>query len=1237
MSNVKLGSLEVENFMTSSGSMDISSGFTFLGDSKNDNHTPVSGTVPSKSYMGTSETNCQFSRSLYDINTTGPIRYTNTSDDKRVVIQNNISNVTTNPVLTTYPWMYPENMKWSADTETAVKSNDDIFKCLGKGLGEVVFYKVGDTSTGQQSKAGYIIEYLDNGTCLGFKSNTITNQEIYPFNGKIYSGTLVQLKSQLNVETGIKETVVIPYQAGRGIPRYAHGFQPSDTTALSEFLPFGQLTWNNGDNLSPSLSEGVSPSQNNTCIGVVLDTYSSEIPRNLPFIYTPPTEYTSEQLNSKTFAPWHTHPAPHTIGPKSVNTNLTTPNTQGFLSPGPGLSGNYYSPWPGYYAYKSGDPIPILTSGITTIRIGAAYNVALMNYGLKQKISSTDESWVPVQCIPLFQGERLEAGSYIYASVKGNIYTGGPIITLTPPERTFPNNEDSGILNGTVGQTPYDNFIDSTYGNYGWTGTPGLSFSNIPDTDIPVAQTLPNSEGNVRYIPGLQQSNQGSMIVHPITSVMPYPALGNAFLQKSNDNNIVDLSPLEQYNIRKDRFKLPGVSGRCMLAQTVPEKSQCIGVLLETIIGSGKWAFTGLPLTPPEDYTLHLQIGGADYRKSNEITPFDMDVRGGTGIGMTVQYTTQLIISPNLGTMTTVPTIINPGAGYIDGDIITIQDQSLDYNSPMYRNNNAAYVYDSGLLTFQSGGNNYDMSFASQFPFPTFNLTDNSVFFKFEYILNYPEQVGNFPSSSDYPQDFTRYPIGTIVGVLDSIFWSSGTSELTYFSVNQVPDISAQPLILVNKVSVYPVPSNPSFPVYETIKMNYNKRHPDVFIEGNPITGTISFTGVYDWGIGNVKGDKLLIISNNANNNNAIIDYPGIYPGFQEIINGFPGYYPGPCKTFNVSTGLNSDITMEIIITDPLRPDEGIAIAADVTSYGTSVDNVIYSMYIDDPLNYNIVSTPWYHGRHFLFQRITGPKIKYLHGGSGYTPGNDISTYNLTANQLRLNYLVDISGVISINPIPQPITFDSSKYIFDSVNGTIIRVMYDLLPEESQRLERLVSLSPGNVITTEVIREGAIYIGLSTSPLGWVFQTQRNDQAGPEVTVWTDAITKDGTSTIPNAIGAVRKVKLKNTGISNEESDLILIIQRNSGNNAVFLYSNNMEYLDVPPYANPPGYNVDRSTNAWDRYTYAMSSSVNLLDKEVLVELRQSTGSLMENVFPSAQSKSVLTQIGTNDPFQELY
>jgi hypothetical protein len=1236
MNSIKLGTIEVEDFLTSSGNLDLSSGFTFLGDSKNDNHTPVTGSLPSKSYMGTSETNCQWSRSLYDINTSGPIRYTNTSDDKKIVIQNNISNVTTNPILTTYPWIYPNNVNWTANTETASNSNNDIFKCLGKGLGEVVFYKLSESFDGQQSKAGYITEYNTDGTCLGINAKSTRDQEIYPFNGKVYSGTLVQLSSQINIETGIKETVICPYQAGRGIPRYARDIQPNDIPLLSDFLPFGELTWNNGDTMSPYLSEGIEPSQNNTCIGVVLDTYSHKLPRDLPFIYSIPTDYPKTQLESKTFTPWYTHPAPHTIGPKSVNNNITIPNTQGFLSPGPGLSGSYYSPWPGYYAYKSGDPVPVMVAGVTTVRIGAAYNIALMNYGIKQKISATDESWVPIQCIPLFQGERIEAGSYIYSAVKGNIYTGGAYIMESPPERTIIDIADSGILTGAVGQTPYDNFVDSTYGNYGWTGTPGLSFSNIPDTEIPVAQTLPDSKGNMKYVPGIQQCNQGSIIVQPVTSVMPYPALGNAFLQKSSGNSIDNLTPVEQYNIRKERFQLPGVSGRCMLAQTVPEKAQPIGVLLETIVGSGKWNFTGIPINPPEDYNMYLQIGGANYKQSNDSAPFTMEVRGGSGTGMNVIYTTQNIVSPDLGTLTAVPILNTPGTGYVDGDIVTIQDISLDYESPMYRNNNSCYVYNSGSLIFQTGGTYYDLSIATNYPFATFNLTENNVYFKFEYTGGFPAQVGNFPSSSDYPQDFTRYPVGTIIGVLESTFWDSGTSELTYFQVLSIPDNTTQTLNLVDNVSVYPTPSNPSFPVYETIKMNYNKRSPSVFIEGGSI-GVLSFVGVSDWGIGNIKGDKILVISNDPLNNNAIIDYPGIPSGFQQIINGFPGYIAGNCKTFDIETGLDSDMLMEVIIIDPLRLDEGIAVTANVTSYGTSIDDKLYSMYYDDAISYNVVKTPWYHGRHFLFKRISGPRIKYITGGNGYYPGNDIQTYNLTANQLRLNYIVDAFGVISINPSPQPITFDASKYTFDSVNGTIIRIMYDNLPSSSQRLERLVSLSPGNVITTSIVREGAIYLGLSTSSLGWIFQTQRDDQSGPEVTVWTDTITKDGTGSIPGAIGSIRKVKLKNSGINNDENDLMLVLQNDSGNNASFLYSNNMEYLDVPPYANPPGYNVDRTESAWDKYTYSISSAVNLLDHEVMIELRQSTGSLMENVFPSAQSKSILTQTGTNDPYKQSY
>jgi hypothetical protein len=49
---------------------------------------------------------------------------------------------------------------------------------------------------------------------------------------------------------------------------------------------------------------------------------------------------------------------------------------------------------------------------------------------------------------------------------------------------------------------------------------------------------------------------------------------------------------------------------------------------------------------------------------------------------------------------------------------------------------------------------------------------------------------------------------------------------------------------------------------------------------------------------------------------------------------------------------------------------------------------------------------------------------------------------------------------------------------------------------------------------------------------------------------------------------------------------------------------------------------VDRSPEAWKKYSDALSGAVNLMDKQVLVELRDCTGSFMESTTPTGVSRN---------------
>ena len=454
-----------------------------------------------------------------------------------------------------------------------------------------------------------------------------------------------------------------------------------------------------GNTISPSLATGVEAGEGNSCVGIVLDTFSGDIPNQKMFKPSNPEGFTKEQLEKDPHEKWFNHPAPHAVPAVSFKTDITTPDTQGFLSPGPNLAGSYFAPWPRYYAYQPNEPIPVLTRGITTARIGAAYNIAQVTYGIKQQISATDESWVPVSCIPLFEGERLEAGSYIYASVKGNIITSGPLVDTPNPITGITSKE-------YLGQTEWDVFVDATWGNIGWAGTPGLSFSTIPDQGNNIMDVLEDENGQRETIPYLNQANQGSIIVHPVSSNQPTPSLGNRLSFEEGVNT--DGFTIEEIKI--GRFNLPGVSGRGMLSQSVPEKAQPIGIVMETVVGTGKWTYTGLQTNPDNeiDESVILTTGGVVY--GDPSTLGNTPLRGGTGTSAEGAWTGSINTAPNLGTLEEPLSLPVPGVGYSNGDILTFRDNSVPFSlTPQYISNNASVTYDTTgpSLTLQLGGSGY--------------------------------------------------------------------------------------------------------------------------------------------------------------------------------------------------------------------------------------------------------------------------------------------------------------------------------------------------------------------------------------------------------------------------------------------------------------------------------------------------------------------------------------------------
>lgn len=1202
-------------------------GYLFHGNIRRGNELENgdSSILPPNSYFGTSELNGNIVQDFYNLYSNEPISYLPTDDDKKQITERFKEYLIQNAVLSVYPYLNPFVGLSNFNEKTI---NERIYKHLGKGLGKVSMFKVASSFIGQENSAGTTTEILNNGITSGTipKSNGL----IYPFNGYIYSGTIVQLVNELDQDTGIYETKIIPYQIGRGIPLYSSKYLPENSTELTPFGPYGELTWDSGNTMSPSLATGIIPGENNVCIGIVLDSETTE--SNRPFKIQVPTGFDEETLEEDPHQKYYEKPAPQTSLAASVITNTE----QGYFSPGPNLSSTYYAPWPRYYAYETNEPIPVLTEGITTAKIGAAYNIALMNFGVRQQISSTDEQWLPVTCIPLFQGERIEAGSTIYASVKGHIFTPGPYVDQVVIDDAD-NLQNQVQSTGSLGQTPWDPFIDSTWGNIGWSGTPGLSFGNIPDTSTSILEIAENSQGNRQTISGLSQANQGTIIVQGVTTNNPSPSIGNAYLQNYRDTTLQSITESQVLEIKQLRSQIPGISGRCTLSQSVPEKAQPIGIILETIEGKGKWTYTGLSQTT-SDFIGSIVTGGVVYPSPSEAGNTPLRTNTGGGSGGSGAWTTNLPDEPFLGTITGTLTFPVLGAGYSDGDILTLQDDSLNYISGeiRYRGNNTAVVVGDGgtTLTLQLGGSGY----VADTEYEAHNLSLNNIYIE---AANVPPTVVNVLNDPDnYYFDEKKYPPGTVFRTLRKGF---AYYNAAYFTVDNLSN---------NTINVsFDISSSPSFPpnlnYYETDQSNFFTLNGRPIIK--PLTvgsdGEILTYEILNYGCGNQEGDRIVVINSLRGvgledfNNNCVISFPGVPAGDQEIVSTGPNYIGFPNGVQNQIRDTNGNIIVGALvqfdIPDPFynNPESDLyLIIVGLTNSGLLTPGQLYIA-----VNYNTPGTefanPRYHGNFFTFFFTSLVNTSPHRGGTNYT-GTDfgteirainLDTYNISSNMYR-GYFTITNGIITGQAVFSYLTdtynIDPSRYTFDADNGTEFRILFENTPEEFSEIRRLVSYdeNTGTIVTSQV-KSGGLY----DLPDGdYIFETQRLDHTNPKV----DAIIDSN--------GYIRRVILRDKGSGNQNGDFMLVLQEGSNNNCIFLFNDNMPIIDLPPYANVPYYKVEDDNDAWVKYSDVMASAENLFDKQVLIELRKYDENTMENIYPTGAIGSNRAP-PTNNMYRELY
>jgi len=951
----KVETFKVTNQLTSSGETHIPDGFVFLGkEYKNNDDLKEDQELPDKSYSGTSETRGNVSRDLVHLNNNGPIRFNPTQDDIRLFLSQWSSLVGSVPTISEFPWLTPIG-NWSTETQMALESNVPIYKCLGKGTGEVIFFKSGSQTFGSKNSAGNSsINFTNGTTCTIAEQSSQRPQITYPFSGLIYSGNLVQLISEEDPTTGIKTTRVIPYQNGRGI-LYDTENIPNDSlvtniggSSTQIKLPYGGQTWTSSlvssfDFIDPYLAPGTEPGESSISVGIVLDTFSSEDPRRRLVRYnepTPPpevlnpifeTEFTPG-LNEEPYTPWYNHPAPFTVQPESVEPGR-------YLSPENSTNLNW-APWPYDYAYQENDPIPVLTKGITTARIGAAYNAPAISYPVFSQVSATDKAAQPVMAIPLFEGEEIQAGSYVYASVKGHAITLGPTLSeygnpYDKPVRDLTPNEE----NLYFGPTVWDPWIDST-GSIGWTGTPGLALSNIPDQRLPLFFGLFSQSGSINGLPFLNQANQGSIIVHPITTNGLNPTIGaNGFPRFypdfESENNITD--PLTYLQTRAN--SVSGISGRCNLVQSPPEKAVPIGVVLETVKGKGKWTYTGL-ITNSRNIpsVLETTLGGGSLLDIVTSGALSAPTRGGTGAGLTTVWTENIITPPELGTITTLTSIpVSPGVGYTDGDILTITnaESAAATHTPFWKDNNAALLYDSvgPTISLHSGGSGYTANTVVT----THNLSLNNLYIREDTVAGVITQIVN---SLDpiYPTDTSRYNNESTTNSQAIILQDGVPTNNTAIIRVETDSYS---VTVENGGSGY----SPNLPNLLFESQQLGRANPEIEVQTIGSVGEVTEFTIVDYGWGNLSGDIILATSGEENMTFA---YPELPYGEQQIVYGAPIFVNG--NTYSTiregTTIVDPNLTVEVRAVNERTEDQGVPTLVDfgTNTLGPADDGIVFNM-----------------------------------------------------------------------------------------------------------------------------------------------------------------------------------------------------------------------------------------------------------------------------------------------------
>lgn len=729
-------------------------------------------------------------KSLFDINNNGPLLYNPTDLDKQNILSNFSSIFSLYPNLTNYVYLSEE---FPQNSETIILNSEEfpIFKYDGKCFGNIEYFNAGPQDIGQ-------IKYLNPQQLSFYYSSLFTNliyipesininSNKYPYSGLLYSGNLVQLK--ITNQNNIQNIKIIPYQSGRGIPQY------DPTQEYFSGNAYGIPFWTEGIKIKPELSMGCVPGNNDACLGLVIDTEIDNL-KNRIYNYS---NDNSTELNNLPWIKWDQHPAPFTAPPE----NISFTQTQRIFSP-ENSNDNYYAPWPEYYAYKENDAVPIIKSGIVSVAIGAASNIGAMAY-YEPDVEEGDNpinnpNYVAISTVPLFQGEEIKVGSNIYASCMGNIITPEPKGSTYSPVPSY--DDSSGMIyyyytepelssltvsniflpGGMMVQrdarrdNPYYDFFDTTYGTCGWTSTPQFRLRGIPDLGNAIIESRNNI--NLDY---LNQSNQGSAIVHALTTTNP--------LDEGGSGRMNLLGSPEYFDDLNEKFR------RITKLPATPGRSLSIGKSFECIKGTGQWTYKG---------TLN-NLNQTNFIQGATYTTGQYNVTGGSGNGIVVSIDS---VDSN-GTITGT-TLDSPGSGYTDGDILTLTDPdpttlgtSWAKGTIDYFKNCGTVIYNNGNISSHTSGSNYTSSSYVE----GFNITSNNMIVRGTASKTIP----TFPVSNNFTSIQNRLPINFLNGKLFSYLF-----EVEIFSYNTDNYIIGDLIAIINDAN----PQN--WAIYELVRDGSN-------------------------------------------------------------------------------------------------------------------------------------------------------------------------------------------------------------------------------------------------------------------------------------------------------------------------------------------------------------------------------------------------------------------------------